>query len=54
MKIFDVYESDIHGGSFRVFFCKNDTYDTTENIENMLLEERELAFLISKHLINLL
>ena len=39
MKIFDVYESDIHGGSFRVFFCKNDTYDTTENIENMLLEE---------------
>ncbi len=41
MKIFDVYESDIHGGSFRVFFCNKDTYDTTANIEKMLLEEEQ-------------
>jgi|MDSW01.1.fsa_nt_gb SAM-dependent methyltransferase len=45
LQIFDVVESDIHGGSFRVFFCKKGKYPIEDNVHKMIkLEEDEGIF----------
>ena len=45
LQIFDVVESDIHGGSFRVFFCKKGKYSIEDNVHKMIkLEEDEGIF----------
>ena len=42
MEIIDIEQVDIHGGSFRVYVAKKNTYKVSENVSKMLFEEEEM------------